>query len=342
MDGYCFFSSVTRCSDLWQVPFDVRPRPRDEWRDADFVLGEVVGRRNALFRCETKTGRIAELAPGDRLVGALGARAATLEGVGDWREVGEDLVLEALTGAGLLGKATSTSLLLPEFMPLAYRGHLWRGGRALGMGDFVKPVEPRPLEAPLILVIGTSMSAGKTSSARVVIRELVSMGLRVVASKLTGAARFRDIVSFRDSGAAAVFDFVDEGLPSTACAEEVYAPALSRLLSRIASAEPDVVVAEAGASPLEPYNGTLAVNRIRSNTSMTLLCASDPYAVVGVQAAFGLKPDLVAGPAANTSAAVALVRRLTGVQAMNLMDVAAREPLRAMLADRLGLEAGGS
>ena len=34
------------------------------------------------------------------LVGALGVRAATLEGVGDWRAVGEDGAMHALTGAG--------------------------------------------------------------------------------------------------------------------------------------------------------------------------------------------------------------------------------------------------
>jgi hypothetical protein len=55
------------------------------------------------------------------------------------------------------------------------------------------------------------------------------------------------------------------------------------------------------------------------------------YAVVGVQSAFGLRPDLVSGPAANTTAAVALVQRLAGVPALNLMDRAARPALRAML-----------
>lgn len=341
MGAHYFYSSVTRCSDLWERPFEVRPRPRGEWQAADFVLGEATGRRNELFRCETKTGRIAELVPGDLVVGALGTREATLEGVGDWREIGDDLRMDALTGAGLFGRATSTSPLMPEFMPLVYRGHLWRDGRPLGMGDFVKPVAPAEPEAAIVLVIGTSMSAGKTSSGRVIIRELVAMGRRVVAAKLTGAARFRDIVSFRDAGAAAVFDFVDEGLPSTVCEEAVYAAALDRLLSRIAGASPDVVVVEAGASPLEPYNGTLAVSRIRTNTRMTVLCASDPYAVLGVQTAFGLKPDLVAGPAANTSAAVALVGRLACVPAMSLIDAHTRDALRRMLADRLSPEAKG-
>jgi hypothetical protein len=74
---------------------------------------------------------------------------------------------------------------------------------------------------------------------------------------------------------------------------------------------------------------------------MTVLCASDPYAVLGVRTAFGLEPDLVAGPAANTSAAVALVRRLASVQALNLLDAGSGEPLRRILLDRLSPEVAG-
>jgi hypothetical protein len=338
--SFYFYTSVTRCSDLWVRPFKVGVVPRDRWRTGDFVAAEVVGEPNSLYRCETKTGRIAELLAGDRIIGALGERAATLEGVGSWRAVGEEGELEVLTGAGLLGKATSTSLLLPSFMRLRYLGHAQRDGTALNMADFVAPVAVRGAAVPVILVIGTSMSAGKTSSGRILIRELRGLGLRVAAAKVTGAARYRDILSFRDAGATAVFDFVDEGLPSTICSGEIYAAALDRLLARIAASEPDVVVIESGASPLEPYNGTLALARILPETRMTLLCASDPYAVVGVQIAFGLKPDLVAGPAANTTAAIALVERLAGIPALNLMDSAARPALRAMLMDRLGIREG--
>lgn len=337
---FYFFTSVTRCSDLWRQPFEVDALARRGWRAGDFVVGEVIGPRNALYRCEMKSGRIAELLPGDLLVGAFGERAATLEGVGSWSAIAEDGEMMALTGAGLLGKATSTSLLLPSFMRLRYLGHVQRDGTALNMADFVAPPPPPGAPVPIVLVIGTSMSAGKTSSARVIIRELRALGARVAAAKITGAARYRDILSFRDAGACEVFDFVDEGLPSTICPGAQFAAALDRMLARISACAPDVVVVEAGASPLEPYNGALALARILPATRMTLLCASDPYAVVGVQSAFGLRPDLVSGPAANTTAAVELVQRLAGVPALNLMDGAARPALRAMLVERLGIREG--
>jgi hypothetical protein len=340
MEPFYFFASVSRCSDLWKRPFEVAMLDRDRWRVADLVVAQVIGRHGPLYRCETETGRMAELVAGDRVIGAFGERAATLEGVGRWQEIAADGEMVALTGAGLFGRATSISPLMPPFMRLRYLGHAVRGGEALNMADFVAPApEPGP-PVPIVLVIGTSMSAGKTSGARVIIRELRSLGMRVAAAKVTGAARYRDILSFRDAGATAIYDFVDEGLPSTVCPAELYAPALDRMLARIAAGGPDVAVIEAGASPLEPYNGDIALQRILPQTRMTLLCASDPYAVVGVQTAYGLRPDLVAGPATDTTAAVELVRRLAGLPALNLLASNARPELRKILAASFGIPTG--
>ncbi|MGD8977777.1 MAG: hypothetical protein PVG91_09245, partial [Gammaproteobacteria bacterium] len=89
---------------------------------------------------------------------------------------------------------------------------------------------------------------------------------------------------------------------------------------------------------LEPYNGSVAVEAIRKLTRFTVLCASDPYAVVGVQTAFKQRPDLVAGPAANTDAAIALVEKLAGVQALNLLDRKCYPVLKDMLAAGLGVD----
>jgi hypothetical protein len=322
MRPHYFYTSVTRCSDLWSHAFDVSPLDRSEWATGDYVAGRVVGERNRIYDCETKTGRMAEVVRGDLLIGALGQRAATLEGVGDWRAATDDLQLDGLTSAGLLGRTTSISPLLPELMQLDYLGHVCRQGAKLTMTDFIKPTPPQPLQIPAILVIGTSMSAGKTTAAQVLIRALNYLEVDVVAAKLSGAARYRDILKFRDAGARCVVDFVDAGLPSTVCSEARYREALELMLSQIAACNAEVLVVEAGASPLEPYNGATVVEYLRDLACFTVLCASDPYAVLGVQTAYGagLRADLVAGPAANTIAAVRLVQQLSGLKALNLLD----------------------
>ena len=340
MKPHYFFSSVTRCSDLWVEPFEVRNLDRSHWATGDFVVGRITGERNRLYRCETKTGRMTEMVVGDLMVGALGKRAATLEGVGDWRATGADLQLEALTSAGLLGASTSVSPLFPNLMHMQYEGHVLRNGRKVGMKDYVVSAIPRKLEIPVILLIGTSMSSGKTTAGRVIIRALKYMGLNVAAAKLTGSARYRDILQFRDAGADYVVDFVDAGLPSTVCAEDRYRAAFDLMISKIAACDAQVLVAESGASPLEPYNGATVVRNLADQTCFTVLCASDPHAVLGVQTAFGpdLRADVVSGPAANTSAASDLVLQLSGLECLDLIDRRHYPKLSRRLMEALGME----
>jgi len=89
-----------------------------------------------------------------------------------------------------------------------------------------------------------------------------------------------------------------------------------------------VAVIEAGASPLEPYNGGTLVDLLGDHVAFTILSASDPYAVVGIQSAWGRNFDLVTGPTANTKAGVALVHELSGLPALDLLDVATHASLR--------------
>ncbi len=332
-----FFTTVTRISDIETTPFDVIALPHSEWANGDYVVCEVLGRPGPLYNIERPSGRMCQVFDGDLVVGALGVRAATLEGVGSWADVGEDGAMHALTSAGLLGKATSVSPLLPSLMDLKYKGHVTRGQK-LTMKQFCPDVEVVPFDMPVVLLIGTSMSSGKTASGRVIVHELAEMGLKVAAAKLTGAARYRDMLSWKDAGATEVFDFVDVGLPSTVCPPEEFSGALDQLLSRIAATQANVLVAEAGASPLEPYNGSVAMELLDGQVKMLVLSASDPYAVLGVQHAFSMKPDLVCGPASNTQAAIELVEKLCGVPALNLLRRRARPMLVKMLQNRLGLD----
>jgi hypothetical protein len=324
-------TSVTRISNLRDGDFDVAPIVRAQWADGDYVAARVTGRPSALYKIEIANGRMVDMMQGDLVIGALGKRAATLEGVGDWEVVGEDGQMHALTGAGLFGKATSTSLMLPPLMSLKYLGHVQRSGEKQTMQGFVRPVAQTDCTAPVVLMVGTSMSAGKTTAGRIVVHELCRAGLRVVGVKFTGAGRYRDTLSYGDAGAAEILDFVDAGLPSTVVPEAQFTDAMRYMLSLAAAAKPDVVLAEAGASPLEPYNGTIAINALSERLAFVVLCASDPYAVVGVQTAFGLTPDVVTGPATNTTAGIALIQKLTKLPALNLMDPDSIPALRELL-----------
>lgn len=333
------FTSLTRIAGLRDRAFDVDPFPRETWETGDYVLG-VVTSCVAGSRIEVPSGRRAEFTTGDAIVSALGKRFATLEVVGDWQGIEDDGRMEILSGGGILGRCTSKSSHVPLLPVLEYRGHLVADGAKVTMPGSVEPVEPRTYDVPTVLIVGTSMSAGKTTAARAVVRALARRGLDVLGAKLTGAGRRHDILAMADAGAVATFDFVDAGLPSTVVPAARYREALDGLLSRMAAAEPDVAVVEAGASPLEPYNGEAAMDALGDTVRCTILCASDPYAVLGVMRGFDdHRPDLVSGIAASTEGGIALVERLTGHRAVDLRDPATLDRIEAILVDRLGLEA---
>ena len=331
------FASVTRISDLAAAPFDVTPLARAHWATGDYAEAEVIPPISSLYHVEDRTGFMDPVKPGDRIIGAFGHRAATLEGAGSWEAI-EDGRLHAMTNAGLLGRFTSFSPLLPDPISLRYRGHVMRNGAKVTMRDFALESDYPEFDIPTILLVGTSMSAGKTLTGRAAIEVLTGEGYSVTGAKLTGAGRYRDILSFGKSGAARIYDFVDVGLPSTIVPEDEYREAVRPLLRHIAAERPDYLVCEAGASPMEPYNGAAAIEELGDSVACCILCATDPYAVVGVMQAFGLQPDLVAGPATNTQAAIDLVRKLTGVHGINIIDPDAMPEFREFLLGVLGIE----
>lgn len=330
-------SSLTRIADFGGPTPTFPALSRGDWATGDYVVVEVTGAR-AHASLELSSGRIVDIGEGDRLIGALGSRFATLEVTGSWEDADEEGRMHLISGGGLIGAARSVSTLVAWPASVRYRGHVEvdgqratmrsaaRGRRTSGAGEL----------GPVILLIGTSMSAGKTTAARIIIGRLRAMGLRVQGAKVAGAGRYRDILAMRDAGADPILDFVDVGLPSTHCPREAFEEPLDELVARLASADVDVTVVEAGASPLEPYNGDVAVERLRDDVVFTVLCASDPYAVVGALEAYSVRPDLVTGTTSNTEAGVALAERLSGLPVLDVRRRDTHARLDQLLRERLG------
>lgn len=119
-------------------------------------------------------------------------------------------------------------------------------GRVVNLRDFsLAPVQTIANRPPVIAVVGSSMNAGKTTTAANLIRGLTQAGLSVSAGKVTGTGAGGDIWFFKDAGARRAMDFLDTGLPSTylLSAEQVQHSFIT-LLGHLCSAETDVVVLE--------------------------------------------------------------------------------------------------
>ena len=317
-----FFTSLTRISDLQETPFEVRPLPFEAWDSGDYVVCEARGGGGPLHRVELPSGRRTPVMAGDEIVGVLGARAATHECSGHWRQVGPDLVCQQFTGAGLIGKVASNSPWAGKPLELVYRGHAVRGDK-LTMRQFIRPVNAPEFDRPVVLVTGTSMSVGKTLTARALVHALAARGLNIAGTKLAGAAGYKDVLALADAGAAHALDYVDAGIPSTVCPEAEYRAALEHVLALVQNLRPDVLVVEIGASPFEPYNGWIALERLLPHCRLHVLCAADAYAARGLVSMLDRPPDVVAGPAANTAPARDLVHAITGLPCLDIRDPAA-------------------
>lgn len=311
--------------------------PIDHWKNGDYITGLSTTTNYSNLFVERCNGRMMQNMHGDVIIGALGKRHATLEATGSWQDLREGDKLQMLTGAGLIGKCTSKSLYIPNLIELDYLGHVVIEDRVQNMDDTIPEIPSITYQTPTIVMVGTSMSAGKTTAARIIIRQLVNAGLKVVGAKLTGAGRYRDILAMQDAGASEIYDFVDVGLPSSIADKKLFRIKLRKLLCMIQSVQADIAVVEIGASPLEPYNGDTAIDVIQDHIKCVVLCASDPYAVYGVMKGFGLVPDLVSGIATNTIAGIELIEKLCGVTAINVIDEFTLPELRQLLGSKLGI-----
>lgn len=214
----------------------------------DLVAAEVleVG-RNA--RIESRAGVMLDIFPGDRIVGAFGARYATdqFEGYVPGKPVEE---FDLLSVGGVCGEVVSRHAGVPAPTRLRGLGFVCdRDGSPINQRDFGLKAVPESRNggppAETILVVGSSMNSGKTTVAGTVTRALDRRGYKVAAAKVTGTAAGKDGRFFEACGADPVLDFTCAGYPSTYMLgigelEDLY----RTLRSHLDAAAPDYVVLE--------------------------------------------------------------------------------------------------
>src|SRR5215217_6974739 len=164
-------------------------------RIGDLILAEVqdIGRHT---RMEIRTGHTMALFPGDHIVGAFGNRYATdqYEGYVPTRPVeGCDL----LSVGGVCGEVASQHASMVDPTRLRIVGLVSdRYGRPINQRTFGLPShavgERLESSAEVILVVGSSMNSGKTTTAGTLARALSRANFSVAAGKITGTAAGKD------------------------------------------------------------------------------------------------------------------------------------------------------
>jgi hypothetical protein len=122
-----------------------------------------------------------------------------------------------LTVGGMIGDVLSSHDALPEPSRLEILGHLLLDGVPVTTDDgcLVADESEERASATTIVVVGSSMNAGKTTTVTSLVRGFNALGLRTGAGKVTGSGSGKDRWSYLDAGARDVTDFLDFGMPST-------------------------------------------------------------------------------------------------------------------------------
>ena len=223
-------------------------------RLGDLMLAEVVsiGKNKTL---ENRDGRTMYLFPGDKVVGTFGNRYATdqFEGYVPQEPVE---VCDMLSVGCLMGEVASRHASVAAPTRLRILGQVSeRRGRPINQLGYSLLSDAKPRDTlgsagtsdgtEVIVVLGSAMDSGKTTTAGTITRSLSRAGYRVAAAKVTGTAAGKDGRFYESCGAWPVLDFTSVGYPATYMTDEEDLLWIYRtLLDSLHSEEPDYIVVE--------------------------------------------------------------------------------------------------
>ena len=297
------------------------------------LVVEVLTNKSSYNTLELTSGRMAKVAKGDIVVGALGHRQALFGYAGHVPEsVRPGDVIQMLNIGGVLGICDSANAdkgrpfdcrVLGAVLQFPYLGE--RIGVPARVG--FKPLDPAAAldthGVPVIALVGTCMEAGKTAAACAIVARMRHRRLAVHAFKATGVSLRRDILAMEDAGARQSMIFTDFGVVTTTAK---VGPALTRtMLSAMAHGRPDAIVFELGDGLLGTYGveSILAAPDIRQALTAVVLSANDPVAAWGgvrlLRERFGIEPALVTGPATDNQVGVDIIEQQMNVGACNAL-----------------------
>lgn len=298
-------------------------------RPGDLVLARVV-KLGQHARIELEHGRRAPLFVGDEIIVCYGHRYAPDQFEA---EVPEDLnECHLVAGGGIAARCLArhgSMKAATVIQPLGLLGDA--DGRPLNLADWalpeITPRRPRPL---VLAVAGTSMNAGKTTSAAYLIKGLSYAGMTVGAAKVTGTGAGGDVWLMKDAGAAFAFDFTDAGLASTyRVPVATIEAAAERVLTHLREEGVDAIVLEIADGLFQQETAALLSSpRFRSLVDVVIFAAGDAMGAAGGVAWLRQRSWPVAAVSGCVSAsplAAREVREATGLPVLGLEDLARAE-----------------
>lgn len=294
---------------------------------------EILNSKSTYNTLELTSGRMAKVAKGDIVVGALGHRQALFGYSGHLpTQLKAGDVIQMLNIGGVLGLCDSINPSKGQPFDCRVLGAVLNFpylGERIGVPAYVgyRPLDyDARLEAhgiPVVAIAGSCMEAGKTAAACAIIAHMRRCGLAIHAFKATGVSLRRDVLAMEDAGAKRGMIFTDLGVVTTTAKN---GPAITRaLLTEMAEGKPDAIVFELGDGLLGAYGveAILLQDDIRKALTAVVLSANDPVAAWGgvklLREKFKIEPAAVTGPATDNAVGVNIIKEQMRVPAFNAM-----------------------
>ena len=295
----------------------------------DVIYGRVT-RLGQHAQLENKSGRIHRLNDGSKAVFVFGNRYAPdcYEGF-----IPSDLrtEIDLLARSGVVGKITTKNSSVKDPTLVKILGYVCdENGRVVNTRKYslIKPTQTtkKNNRSKLILVVGTSMNSGKSTSAAACCWALSTMGYDVRASKITGTASLKDILHMQDTGAKIVNDFTHFGFPSTYMLSEAdLVRIFNELDLRFANNPKNYWVVEIADGMLQRETAILlGSDDVRSRIHKLVFAAHDAFGAVGgievLKNRFNLVPDALSGVCSSSPLALRELSDFTSIPVFNNLE----------------------
>jgi len=294
------WSWATRFVKNSEYYVDKSPLSKPEPGDLGLFRIKTIGYHKNLITNDDKKLRLYE---NDLFVGVFGNRYATdgFEG-----RVGKLDKISMLTGAGMVGTARYRHKSIKRSTKLTFVGFVNDGNdtrinlKKLNFHKLTLKQKPKNL----ILIVGSGMNSGKTTTASKLINGLSKEGKKIAACKLTGSVSNRDKNELSAASADYTIDFSDYGFPSTyLCKKAELLDLFETMLSDIEKISPDIIIMEIADGVLQRETKMILTdNKIRKLIKCVILTAeSAPSALFSSQQLLNWEQNLIAVSGSITS-----------------------------------------
>lgn len=275
----------------------------------DVVYGEIdrIGQHSSL---ENVSGRIHTIHRGTSSLFVFGNRYAPdyYEGILPQNLSSQ---VDLLARSGLIGNVLTKNEVIKDPTRVNIFGYVVNeDGQVLNTRDFPK-AQPKRSEkkfprSRLILVVGSSMNAGKSMAATACVWTLKILKNKVRASKVTGTASLKDILQMNDAGADPYNDFTYLGYPSTYLVPEAEVLSIFNKLDLSYANDPKKYwVVELADGILQRETALLLSSPdVQKRIHRLIFCASDAFGAIGglniLKERFNLVPDAISGKCSSS------------------------------------------